>query len=140
VPLNFIKKVEVMPLKIEIPVPRWFFEKDFIECKFRDAFYGQHIGVDCFDANVTQPVHTQHRDKDWSIMGEPFIIALPKKCVVRDVTWRRGTFRTRNMKEVHRMIQFNFVVSVHLKTTRVYQVRNEVQDDDNFAGLDDDAF
>jgi hypothetical protein len=142
VPLNFIKKVEVMPcgtrLKIKIPVPCWFFAKDFIERKFRDAFQGQHIGVDYFDANVTQPDCAEHRDEDRSIMGEPFIIALPKKCVVGDVTWSRGTFRTRGMEEVQGQMQFNFIISVHLKTTRVYQVRNEVQYDDNFAGLDDD--
>lgn len=142
VPLNFIKKLEVTPcglwLKIEIPVPRWFFESGFIERKFRDAFHGQHIGVECFDANVTQPIRKQHKDGDPMVMGDAFMINLPKKCVVGDVTWRRGTFRTRNMEEVHGQTQFNFVISVHLKTTRVYEVRNEVLEDDNFAGLDDD--
>jgi hypothetical protein len=43
------------------------------------------------------------------------------------------------MEEVQGQMQFNFIIYVHhLKTTRVYQVRNEVQYDDNFAGLDDD--
>jgi hypothetical protein len=140
-PNEYIRAVQVMPcgtkLKIAIGTPRWLFEETFIQRRFEDAFHAQHAGVDCFVENVIQPVRSKFKGEDRWIEGAPVIIPLTKKCVSGDVTWSRGTWRTRNMDLVEGQVQFNWVISIMLKTTKVFELRNNNADVQNFAGLDD---
>jgi hypothetical protein len=41
------------------------------------------------------------------------------------------------MELVQNQVQFNWVISVMLKTTRVYELRNDVAAVQQYAGLDD---
>lgn len=141
-PIEFIRTVQVMPcgtkLKIVIGTPRWLFEETFIQRRFEGDFHAQHAGVDCFVENVIQPVRSKFKGEDRWIEGAPVIIPLTKKCVSGDVTWSRGTWRTRNMDLVEGQVQFNWVISIRLKTTKMFEIRNNNADVQNFAGLDDD--
>jgi hypothetical protein len=141
VPNEFIRSFQVMAcgtkLKVLIGTPRWFFEHSFIKCRLGADYHAQHTAVENFEANVVQPVCSKFKDNDPWIEGAPVIIPLPEKCHVGDVNWHRGTWRTRGMELVQNQVQFNWVISVMLKTTRVYELRNDVAAVQQYAGLDD---
>lgn len=141
VPNEFIRSFQVMAcgtkLKVLIGTPRWFFEHSFIERRLGADYHAQHTGVENFETNVVQPVRSKFKDNDPWIEGAPVIIPLPKKCHVGDVTWQRGTWRTRGLELVAGQVQFNWVISIMLKTTKVYELRNDVAAVQQYAGLDD---
>jgi hypothetical protein len=142
VPTEFIRVIEVMPcgtkLKVAIGTPRWFAEHTFIQRRLGGEYHAQHAAVDNFVTNVVQPIRSKFKENNPWIEGAPCIIPLPKKCQTGDINWQRGTWRTRNMDVVQGQIQFNWVISVVLKTTKVYELRNDEQAVENFAGLGDD--
>lgn len=138
VPDEYIRKVEVMPcgtiLKVEIGVPRWFFEKAYLERCMGGDYHEQHVAVDNFESNVVQPVRSKFKENNNWIEGVPIFINLPKKCHVGDATWERGYFETAgrpNPDNDH--IQYNWLIFVSLKTTKIYEVRNAVVAAGNFA-------
>lgn len=138
VPDEYIRKVEVMPcgtvLKIEIGVPRWFFEKAYLERCMGGDFHEQHVAVDNFESNVVQPVRSKFKENNNWIEGLPIFIKLPKKCHVGDATWERGYFETAGRPTPdNQHIQYNWLIFIGLKTTKVYEVRNAVAAAGNFA-------
>ena len=129
VPTSFIRTVEVLTcgtkLKVEIGAPRWFYEQVFMERKLGNEYHGQHAGVEHFTDNVVQPVRSKYKTLNPWIEGMPMVINLPEKCQAGDVAFTRGTFLTRDVDQVGGMDQYNWVISVNLKTTKKFEVRNE---------------
>ena len=101
-------------------------------------FHGQHAAVKNFMDNVVQPVRETHAEPDPWIEGDPFIIPLPEKCYPGEIQPERGSFSTHGVEPIQGQIQFNWVLSVPLRTTKEFHLCNAPQAAANFAGLDDD--
>ena len=141
IPIEFICCFRVMAcdllLKFLITTPRWFFEEAFFERKMGTEFHSQHAAVESFMGKVVQPLHEKHPEPDPWIEGDPFIIPLPEKCYPGEIQPERGSFCTCGVEPMQGQIQFNWDLSVPLRTTKEFHLHNAPQAATNFAGLDD---